>query len=53
MLPFNNAFLSPKNNNNVLTLNDRDLNKIYPKAITMIIIMKIKVNTNELGNKTG
>lgn len=54
MLPFNKFFfLSPKNNNNGLTLNDRDLNKIYPKAIRMIIVMMIKVDTNELGNKTG
>lgn len=39
-------FLLLKNNNNVLTLNDRDLNIIYPKEILMIIIIKIKVKTN-------
>lgn len=34
MLPFNNAFfLLPKNNNHMLTLNDRDLNKSTLKGL--------------------
>lgn len=48
MLPFNNAFfLTRQNNNNVLTFNDRDLNKIHWKEIKTIKIIKIKVEINQ------